>query len=162
MEIADERREDWFLNKINIETIKEVDKKAIKKINNCKYINLDSNKFDIIFEKFQILKDGNVNLKDKTFTIQIVDGFYLTIDQCNKLLDLRTQMESCGAKLKVKDGNYWDLEEVLVVSSQLDDIVNKINSATIEENGVKRPLNELEKFLWHILLLQIENIKLMN
>ena len=39
-------------------------------------------------------------------------------EQNKKLFQVRDELVKIGANLKVKDGNYWDLEEVLTVSTK--------------------------------------------
>ena len=77
-----------------------------------------------------------------------IEDKYLTIEKCNSLFKVRETLKTKGSNLKIKDGKFWEIEEVLAVSSKLDELVNKIKTSTVEEDGKKRPLNELEKFLW--------------
>lgn len=148
MGIERSRNEDWCVNLFKIDSITEINESTKRRIKNNKYISILSNNIESLSDKVKLLLDNNVDLTDKVFAIDVVHGSYLTYEQCKEIEKNKTLLEEMGATFKVKDGNYWNLEEVSSVATQLDEVVNKIKSATVEENGKNRPLNELEKFLW--------------
>lgn len=148
MDLSYKRNEEYFLNKYDIDNLTEVNDRVIRFILNNKYLTLRANNIDFAKDKLEILFNNNIDIAGKIITLEIVDGCYLTLDQCEKAKKMSEAIQQAGAEFKVLDGNFWDLEDVIAAASALDDIVNKINSATVEENGHTRPLNELEKFLW--------------
>lgn len=148
MGLERQRNEDYFFHNVNLEDIKEINDRSIRLVGKSKYISLSSQNFDSLFDKIKMLKNSDVDLHGKLFLINFDKGPYLTEEQTKKLFQVRDGLLKIGANLKVKDGDYWDLEEVLTVSTKIDEVVEKIKSATIEEHGQKRSLNEMEKFLW--------------
>jgi len=135
---------DFWLTDIKNKNIDESIEKIMKTDNLfIKFANLD--KIDYIL---QLLHDNNVDLTGKNIVIQFYRETYITTDQCRKLFDVRHKVRLIGADLKVNDGGLWELEDVLFANEQIDNVVNKINTAIVKENGKDRPLNEIEKFLW--------------
>lgn len=148
MGIEIQRREDWFANRFKIDDLTVLTDRKKRNINMNKYISISSKNSNILEEKINMLINGELDLKDKVVVVEIEDGFYLTKQQCEALESVQNKIKSVGADFKIKDGKYWDINEISVVSSQLDEVVNKIKSAKVEENGIERPLNDLEKFIW--------------
>lgn len=148
MTVNFKRNEDWFLNNIDLNNVNECSESSIRRINNAKYLRVASSDIGSVAEKLKMLKAANVNLQGKEFVIEVVSGCYLTKEQCDQLSSIKHEIQACGSSLRIKDGDFWELEEVSVVASSLDEVVTKITSATIEQDGVKRSLNELEKFIW--------------
>lgn len=148
MGIEWKRNEDFFANSFKIDEINEVNDGLVRKIKNNKYISLSSNNIQALADKAKLLLNSKADLQGKMFVIDIVHGCYLTNEQCKQLEETKELLEKSGVTFKVKDGNFWELEEVSTVSKSLDEVVNKINSATVVENKERRSLNEMEKFLW--------------
>ena len=148
MGIEVKRSEDWFINRCEIDKFIEFDERSFKKISANKYLTVSSKNIGDIKNIIGRLLSSGCPINGKIIAIDIVDGFYLNSNQCKELEEVKTQLENVGAEFKIKDGNYWSLEDVSVVASKLDNVIDKINNATVEENEIKRTLNELEKFLW--------------
>lgn len=124
----------------------------------------DYNKYDCFTLKLQILKIHNydaeyivsslknkgVDLKGKTIAIELLnyDEGYLNDEEIKNLISFRSKLQKEGADLKFNEGRLFSIEEVLKTNEKINELVNEINSATVQENGVERPLNELEKFIW--------------
>ena len=136
---------DFYLEDVKGENI---DKEDIEKIRNTDILVIRFANIDKLDKILKLLHNKNINLSGKNIVIQFDKETYITADQCNKLFDIRNKVRSIGADLKVDDGGFRELEDVLFANQQIDKVVNQINSSTIKENGQVRPLNEIEKFLW--------------
>lgn len=123
----------------------------IKMFSNTKMLVLDLSQIADIEKYLDILISNNVMLKDKNVVIHVAnsdyDDGYITTGQCKDLFSAREKIRIAGGDLKIQDGSLWDLEEVLVANSKIDEVVGQIENATIEDNGKTRKLNDLEKFL---------------
>lgn len=148
MSIERDRSEDWFLNAYKLDKLTAINERNKADISKHKYLYLTSNELNNFSSMLELLESVQIDLKDKIFAVSVDFGCYLTSQQCQELLACKSKVEGLGAQFKIKDGQFWELEEVSVVASQLDKVVEKIKSSTIEENGKIRKLNELEKFLW--------------
>jgi len=147
-DVTFKRSEDYNLNKLELEYIKSLDERTVAQIKNAKYLTLRSSSIDLLDEKLQLLFKQKEILSEKLVVLDIWNQGYLTQKQCETLFSVREKLIGVGANLKIKDGAYWEIEDAISATSKLEAVVTQINSATVEENGVKRPLNELEKFLW--------------
>lgn len=142
------RNEDFQINAFKLDGIEEYSTKIDREVKDCKYLTLRSMNLGTIKDKVKFLLENNVDIKDKIFVVDIDTDCFLTQQQCRELEEVKKDLENAGAIFKIKDGDYWDLEDVAVAANHLDDVINAIQSAEVEENGEKRPLNEMEKFLW--------------
>lgn len=142
---------------LNNNILNGLDEIQLKVYLNTKKIIVNLAQTEEIDKFIELFKLNNVDFKGKPFVINISNcenGYptpkqgYLTTEQCKSLFNAREKLKEIGAELKVEDGKLWDLEDVLVASSKIEEVVNKIQSAVVKENGENRPLNELEKFLW--------------
>ncbi len=148
MGIEKERREDYFLNKFSFDDVETMSSSKLRSLTESKYLSLKLSTLDEISGKIKLLNQSQVSIKDKVVVLEIDKQQYLSFEQFEKLLKIREQARKMGAELKVKDGQYWELEEVLSPVSQLEGVANQILQATVNENGVERPLDEMERFLW--------------
>ncbi len=159
MGIEKERLHEYSINKYIIDDLNELSPTKNKIIAEHKYLTIYLNRVDDLMSKLKLISNAGTSIKDKIITIEINKQQYLSLEQLNALYKAREIALEMGAQVKVKDGDYWELEEVMAPVSQLESIAEQLAMPQLMTMEKFVIWMKWKNFCGRILLSPTENIK---